>query len=415
MGGWRELLTSIFLVRSERPTPVPLRVWLVIASLSLTVSVAVALQPGQLGDLATVRAWLHYWVTAWDNPYKHFGAVLDYPPLAFLMLWPLSLPSEASVAYWFLPTAIVLTTLAVWAQLRWVSDRLQISLSTGERVALVAMVLSGGGVRTGIWLGQTMALSLLLGALAMQWKRRRPWLAAVCLALCSFKPHIAVGFGLAILLVEGIGIPLAAAAITMLLSWIFAVTIGESLFSVVIDYASNLLALYGGPDRVRGMLSIRFVLDDLVGHYATATVIYRVLAVGSLITIATLAKRRSVDAVTQMHVAVVCMLWSLVFLPHQLYNSVFAAPGLFLLMWPESGLIRRRGVRAAVVAAYVMFGVVDIARLFRLLSRWMPEADWVWWLGYDTSPVQPFALFLLILWRLYERPRANAPAVEPTT
>ena len=27
-----------------------------------------------------------------DNPYKHFGPPLDYPPMAFLVLWPLGLP-----------------------------------------------------------------------------------------------------------------------------------------------------------------------------------------------------------------------------------------------------------------------------------------------------------------------------------
>jgi len=292
---------------------------------------------------------------------------------------------------------------------------MRIPLSTAERVAMVAMVLADGGARTGIWLGQTMAVSLLLGALAMRYKRTRPWLAAVCLAVCSFKPHIAAGFGLAILLVEGIGIPLAAGAVTLLLSWVFAATIGESLFTVGVDYISNLLALYGGPNRVRGMLSIRFVLDDLVGHYLISTAIYAVLAVGSLAAIVTLARRRSADAITRVHVAVVSMLWSLVFLPHQLYNTVYAAPALFMMMWPESGLIRRPGIRLATTAAYIMFGVVDVARVFRVLGRWMPESDWLFWMGYDLSPLRPFALFVFILWRLYQRPPAAARLVSRTT
>jgi hypothetical protein len=252
-----------------------------------------------------------------------------------------------------------------------------------------------------------MALSMLFGALAMRWTPTRPWLAAVSLALCSFKLHIAAGFGLAILLVDGPAIVLAAGAIVLAASWAFALTVGESLVTIVADYTNNLLTLYDGPNRVRGMLSIRFVLGDLIGHYATATAVYVVLAVGSLAMMAILAKRRRADPLAQVYVAVASLLWSLSFLPHQLYNILLAAPALYLLAWPESGLIKHRDLRALVTGAYVMFGVLDVTRVVRWLGRQRPESDWLFWIGYNTSPLRPFALLLFILWRLYRRPPAQ--------
>lgn len=384
----------------------PLAVWSTVAALSVIVAIFVALQPGQLGDLTTVRSWLHYWFAVGDNPYRHFGPPLDYPPMAFLVLWPIGLPSDATVAYWFLPSVVTITALAALMQLRWVADRLHVVLSGRQQMALIAMVLAGGGARTAIWLGQTMALSLLFGALAMLLARRRPWRAAVCLALCSFKLHIAAGFGLAILLIDGIAVPIAAAVITLVASFVFAATVGESLVTLVADYGRNLLALYDGPNRVRGMLSIRGVLTDVIDQYTIATAAYLALALASLATLIALAKRRSADPVTQLHVAALSLLGSLCFLPHQLYNILLASPALYLLMWPESGLIRNRDIRTAVTAAYVLFGVVDVARVARVFSRQMPESDWLFWIGYDTSPLRPFALFVFILWRLYQRPRA---------
>jgi hypothetical protein len=406
---WREVLAEIFLVRPAGRSRLPLAIWLTAGALSVTVAIVVALRPGHLGDLVTVRGWLHYWLSSGDSPYQHFGPVLDYPPMAFLLLWPLDLPPAATMAYWFLPGAVVLTTLAALVQLRWVAERLSVNLSGRDQATLVAMVLAGGGARTSIWLGQTMALSMLFGALAMLWSRRRPWLAALCLALCSFKLHIAAGFGLAILVTEGVAVPLTAGLITLAASWVFAATFGESLASVGSDYVHNLLALYGGPNRVRGLLSIRGVLSDVINHRTAARAAYFGLAGSSLITIVVLAKRRASDAVTRLYVIALCLLWSLSFLPHQLYNILLASPALYLLMWPESGLVKRRDLRALATAAFVLFGVLDVARVARVFSRAMPESDWLFWVGYDTSPLRPFALFVFILWRLYQRPaRKNA-------
>lgn len=403
----RDLFSQIFLIRSDRQTWVPAIFWSAVALLSVTFAVSIALQPDRMHDLREVRAWLQYWMAGRGNPYDHFAGDLDYPPVAFLILWPLGLPSDTAMAFWYIPAALATTGLAAWAMLRWMRERMYVTLSAAENVALIALMFAGSGARSALWQGQTMALSLMFGALAIRWSRTRPFAAAIALALCSFKPHIAVGFALAILLIEGADVLILAAAIVLSLSLLFAATIGQPLTEIVADYARNLTALYGGEERVRGLLSIRFVLDDMIGWYALSTALYAVLAVSTLVLIVVLAKRRRQDAVTQAELAVCCLLWSLMFLPHQLYNSLLAAPALWLLMWPESGLIRSRSLRGAAAAAYVLFGVFDVAGAMRLIGTWVPSLDWLYGTSYYLSPLRIAAIFALILWALYHRPHVH--------
>jgi hypothetical protein len=200
-----------------------------------------------------------------------------------------------------------------------------------------------------------------------------------------------------------------AAAIVLSLSLLFAATIGQPLADIGADWIRNLMTLYAGPDRVRGLLSIRFVLDDLIGSFAVATTVYVLLALGTLAIIVSLSRRRRGDAVTHTQVAVACLLWSVLFLPHQLYNSLLAAPALWLLMWPEAGLIARRSVRVAACAAYVLFGVFDVAGALRVISAFTPEREWLYTSSYYLSPLRIACVFVVILWALYHRPHAVDP------
>lgn len=378
--------------------------WALVATISLSAASFVALQPGRLGDLHTVREWLAYWIATGANPYTHFAPALDYPPVALLLLRPLAVLPEQGLGLWFLPGAVIVTVLAVWALVQWTADFMRIPLSTTERVTLVAMLVAGGGARSGLWLGQTAALAILLGALSLRWMHSRPVLSGLCLALCAFKLHIGAGFGLAVLLLAGPLVPSIAVVFTVLLSWWFANLVGESLPAIAIDYIRNLDTLYGGPNRVRGMLSIRFVLDDVFGWYSVSTAIYAAMAWGALATVLVLWYRRRRDIVTQTMVAASCLLLSLVFLPHQSYDSALVIPAVLLLMWPESGLIPHPTLRAIAVGAVILYGVIDPSRLIRATLLPWNDSDLVFWLSYNLNPLRPFALFLLVLWRLSQRP-----------
>ena len=371
-------------------------VWVPVMTVSLTAATVVALQPGSLADLWLVRGWLRHWL-AGGNPYSHFHGGIDYPPAAFLVLWPLGLPSDTTITVAFMPLAIMTMTMAGLVLVRWLSERLAIALPWQAQVALVAMMLSGGATRGGVWRGQTAALAILLGALALFWCHRRPLAAALALALSSYKPHLALVFGLVILLSEWRPwVVVIAVALVLGLSAGFAASIDQSLPQVLRLYAENLLALYGGPDRVRGLLSIRWVIEDLLADYARGTTVYVVMALASLVLIALAAYRRR-DAAGRAMVAAACLLWSLLFLPQQLYHGLLAWPAVWLVMWPEGGIIRTQAGRLLVVAALVLFTVADVPRLALLL---VDPADPLAQAPYYWRPLRLVTLLALMMYGL---------------
>ena len=392
----REVLALVFMVRHDRRSWVPAALWGMVAVASLAAAVWIAIQPGRLQDLHLVRDWLAYYRDHTGNPYSYFDRQLDYPPIALLVLSPLGLIPQASLAAWFLPGTILITALAGWFFVSAIAERLYTQISTPQRVAIVALILAGSSVRGAIWLGQTVALAVLFGALALLWSRRRPFAAALALALCSFKPHLAFGFGLAILLVDGFDIIVLAAAIVVSASLIVAAAIDQSVLDIIASYGHNLVAMYYGADRIRGLLSVRWVIEDLVGPDGLATLLYTGAATTSLIVIGVVA-RRAPDAAGRAHAIAAAMLWPLLFLPSQLYNGLMAAPALWLLMWPESGLIRRESRRLLCVGAFALFGVIDVPRLLRLASDALDNGHWLYKGSYYLNPLRIALVFAFII------------------
>lgn len=389
------------MVRSDRRSWLPAAIWSVVAAISLGTAVWVATQPGRLADLHQVRAWLSYFSEHAANPYTYFDRQLDYPPIALLVLSPLRKIPEPYLAAWFLPGSIAITVLAGWFFVAAIAERLYSEISTPHRVAIVALILSGSSVRGAIWLGQTVALAVLFGALALLWSRRRPFAAALALAVCSFKPHVAVGFGLAILIVDGFDVLLIAAAIVGSASLMVSVAINQPLFDILASYGHNLVSMYDGTERIRGLLSVRWVLEEVLGHYGAATLLYTAAAVAALVAIGVLA-RRAPDAPARTHAMVAAILWPLLFLPSQLYNGLMAAPVVWLLMWPEAQLIRRESRRLIAVSAFVVFGVIDLPRVVRALSAAFDDGYWLYQVSYFLSPIRialAFTFIVLIAFR----------------
>jgi hypothetical protein len=232
-------------------------------------------------------------------------------------------------------------------------------------------------------------------------------LAAVALALCAFKPHIAVGFALILLLTERWRVLLIAAGLVLAQTLLFAWSVDNTLPQVLANYTDNLLTLYGGPDRIIGLLSLRWVIEDLVGNQVIATVVYGTLATASLALIAAAARRHPEKMAAQ--VAAACLLWSLLFLPHQLYNGVLAAPAIWLLMWPEAGLLSSPRLRVIVVGAIVLFRVIDVPRSLRVLSRVLGEIDWLSTLSLMLSPGVLTVMLALALSALARSLAASPP------
>lgn len=404
----REALAALFLTTRDRRSWFPAIIWMCAALVSVGVAVAVAVQPGQLRDLHQVREWLQFFDTRDANPYVYFSGELDYPPVALLLLWPLAWIPEGHLAAWFLPMSIATTVVAGWAFITAVGTRLGVAVSTPEKIATVGIILAGGAARGAIWLGQTVSLAVLCGALALLWSRRRPFLAAVMLALCSFKPHLAVGFGIAVLLIDGIDVPVIASAIVVSLSLLVAAAMNQSLLAVLLAYARNLSVLYDGPERVRGLLSVRWALDDTVG-YEAGTAIYVLLAIGVLAMLGAAARRRH-GARGDLYVVAAALIWPLLFLPSQLYNSLLAAPAIWLLRWPETSLFRSTPARTALVGAIVLFGVVDLPRVLRAIAERAGDMLWLFQGSYLLSPLRMALLLAFVLYAAFQR--AQAPETE---
>ncbi len=392
------------MVRPDRRSWLPAGVWTIVALASVTAAIWVAIQPGRLQDLHLVRTWLSYLQGHSADPYAYFDRELDYPPIALLVLSPVSVIPEGSLAIWFLPLSIAITALAGWVFAGAIAGRLDNPLSTAQRVAIVAMILSGSSVRGAIWIGQTVALSVLFGALALTWSRRRPFAAALMLALCSFKPHLGVGFGLAILLIDGFDVIVIASAMVISASLLVAAAIDQSVLTIFASYAHNLISMYDGPDRIRGMLSVWWVFEDLTGHYGLATLLYAVAACASLVLIGAVA-RRAPDAAGRTQATTAALLWPLLFLPSQLYNGLLALPAMWLLMWPEAHLIRRESRRLAAGAAFILFGVIDLPRLVRLVADRFDDGYWLYKASYYLSPLRIALLFIFILVVAFRRLR----------
>lgn len=394
------------MVQEDRRSWLPAIVWSVFAAVSLAFAVWIAIQPGHLTDLHQVRDWLAFASSHSTNPYAYFDRQLDYPPIAFLVLQPLSWIPSGTLAAWFLPLSIAVTAAAGWVLVGAVAERLYTDLSTQQRVAIVSLILSGGAVRGAIWLGQTVALAVLFGALALSWSRRRPFAAGLMLALCSFKPHLAVGFGLAILLIDGVDVIVTALAIVISASLLVAAVINQSFLAILASYAHNLFAMYDGPDHIRGLLSVRWVIEELVAHYRQATLLYAAAAFASLALIG-VAARRAPDAAGRTQVAALALLWPLLFLPSQLYNGILAAPSIWLLMWSEGRLIERQSTRLLVVTAVVAFGVLDVPRALRFLSDTLDDGYWLYQWSYYLSPLRLLLLFGFILFVAFRRARTT--------
>lgn len=410
-------ITSTFVVGTAPEPGLPLKIWTGVAATSVIVASIVAVQPGRMQDLWLVRDWLHYWQTHGD-PYPAFNN-LDYPPGALLLLWPLNRIQAGTAALVLIPIQIASCAAGAWLLMRWFSRRLDIVMRWQDQATLIALMLAGGSFRSTIWRGQTTPVAFLLGALALYWARQRPWAAAIALGLAAFKPHLAIGFALAILLTESSGAVIVAGLFALSQFVIFSATVEAAPADIFMSYVRNLASLYHGPDHVVGMLGFRMVIESVVDDFWIAFYLHVGLAVGSLAFIISRV-RRYLDFTTSTHVAVACLLWSLMFLPQQLYNGILVAPALWLLMWPKAALIARPRIRTAVVTAFVLFGVLDVPRMLRVIADVAGDLEWLTTFALLLPPLRVALLFAFVLYRLAPggsllvnpppRPRLDAPA-----
>lgn len=391
----RDWIYDILLIRPVSRTMRPMACWLALAVVSVALAAWIGRDgAGMMLDLHEVRSWLRVWMVDGHNPYTSFAPDADYPPMAFLLLAPLGLSHSDAVAWWFLPISISSLAIAGWLMLRWLTRELNIALTSQETIALVAMLLATGSARRAIWHGQTVALSIIFGMLALQWTSRRRVMSGLALALCAFKPHFGLGVALALVVTSGTSslVTLSVAALATALSFVaFAWTLALPTSDVVASWVHNIASIYTGPDRVHELLGARFLFDGLTQSPAASLVIWMASAVAALVMIV------RATHVSRAQRIIACLMWSLVFLPHQLYDGLLALPALWWMMWPEGGLgARPRWLAASLAAALLLSDVIDVSGAMREIARHI-ESQPLFTASQWLPPIRMIALLALVL------------------
>lgn len=394
-----EWFVRLLWVRSSPAPAATMLGWLLVASLSL----AYAVWNPDLGDYDFVRAWLHYWNLGDANPYREAGLLVDYPPHAFIVLWPMTwLPQGSSPLF-----ALVNLVLHLSAACLLVKGFARLSaapVSVIETGALVAMVMATRYVHGSVRHGQTMPLSVGLFMMALLLAERRPWLAGLALGLASFKLNLAVGFVLAFSAL-GLWTPLlVGGAVAAAMSALFAWTVEAPLTQLVMDYARNLGSIYYPPgDPMTGVSSMRTVFRAFIQPESLAYVLFAGLCVGTLILLLDSVRRSGRSPRLRAVAFMACVLWSFVALPQQTFNLVLLLPVIWLLVWPETRLIETTWVRQVVSGAALCYVIIPLPQG----SNPSPSGLELVWLLRARFVV--FGFFCFLVYHL------RRPSLRPTT
>jgi hypothetical protein len=345
------------------------RTWMALGAASLVTAAVVGLTPGRMQDYHEVREWFAAWSFGAANPYLRPDLDVDYPPHAFLLLAPVGLLPEGlggQLAYMLFNLAM--TVAAAYLLVQWSAGLARVSLRRDQIWALTGLVLALGTTRASLWLGQTIALAVCLSLVAMRLADRRPVWAALALSLASFKPHIAVGFALILLLTGRVRLLLYAAVLSAALFTLFGLTVGSPPAEMVAIYLANLDRLYSGDRHVMSVTSLREGFDAMAGpvlglrlHIAASAAALVWLVMGS--------RRAAARRDGELLVAAACLLWALMALPHQRHSLILLVPAWWAAIWPSAGFPGGARTRQWIVLVAVSLTALDLPLLLRLAGE----------------------------------------------
>ncbi len=351
------------------------RMWMALGAASLVAAAVVGLTPGHMQDYHEVREWFAAWGFGAANPYLRPDLNVDYPPHAFLLLAPVGLVPEGlggRFAYLLFNTATTVAASYLLAQ--WSASLARVTFRRDQVWALTGMVLALGTTRASLWLGQTIALAVCLSLIAMRLADRRPLWAAVALSLASFKPHIAVGFAL-ILLVSGRGrLLIYAAGLSAALFAIFGLTVGSPPAEMVAIYLANLDRLYSGASHVMSVTSLREGFDAVAGPVLGLR-LHVAASAAALVWVVIGARRAAARRHGELLVATACLLWALMALPHQRHSLMLLVPAWWAAIWPHTGFLGGTRARQWMVLGAVSLTVLDLPLLLRLAAEAVARPD----------------------------------------
>jgi hypothetical protein len=365
--------------------------WLALAVLSIGSVWWSVLRFGASVDYWWVRVWLDTWQFGAHNPYQ-IQPAMDYPPWALVVLAPLAWLGPPPAERVFLGINTTVALLGTWQCVRWTEEIAGARLNRAEVMTLSAMLLSTRALRHALIIGNTMPLALLLFMLAMRLASRRPWLSGACFALASFKLNLAVGFGVALLVLGNTAALTAGFAVTI---GLFAVTTAMSHLSpmaLIVDYAHSLLGVYGGVGFTRGDTDVRSLIAALTSNVRVVHVSSAAFAAVSGVGVACTVRAAKLRSTNAAIVAYAVFLWTLLLLPDQSYNMIFVMPALWLIHWPETRLIRTAGLRWACAMAGLIYFIPSVP--FAMEQYW--ETRWHSVFGGTLDALWPHRARLLV-------------------
>lgn len=416
----RESVLAIARLPWPRSTPAPrltAATWIALAIASVLSALWLAIGHGSQGDLAEVQTWVAAWA-AGQNPYQSLVGV-DYPPHAFAVLSLFSLSGTPTALALYACLNAALSIGACYLLVRWFDDLSDAKLSATATLSLVAMLLSSRAIRRAIGFGQTTPLVLMLFVAAMMLARRRPVVAGICFALASFKLNLAVGFGLALLLLGDFVPLLVAGGLVVVATAAFAWSVHQPIVDVLASYVLSMSDVYGGAGFLPGVTGLRSALAALVPDFQFVQLLYPSIAgllLGVLLTLSYF--HRPTDARSRTLTVMACLLWSFTSLPHQRYNTVLLFPAVWMMRWRNGGLVEHPLARWLLGTAALLMLIMNIPdplelRLVEFASI-LPQAIQAFAafavdvINAHATRLLVFVAFLLILRRMATQARGDA-------
>lgn len=382
--------------------------------ISLVAAVWAAMQPGESDDFALVRVWLHYWTSTWTSPYPAQWLQVDYPPHALVLLWPLDwLPGDGVV--WFMAINLAATAACAWGLTSWAAQETGTPTTVRHLLLFACMLLTWGAMRAGLWHGQTMMGAAIAGVYAVRLATRAPWVSGVALALAATKPTLGAGFALIMLLRGGYHACLVGVGVTLALTGVFDITVGNTPLLSIGDFFDSLVRMYTGESYVRSATTIRAVLVDLAGGHWFAHVVFALYGVVAFLALMHTVWPRRRHPAAQLLIVNACLLWILLALPNQRYYLILLAPLVWMLVWTPQAFARVEATWPAWVATgLIVFNVIDTPVTLRRIAEHFGDTspfslEWLWTGSYVIAGLVVLSCFVMVLRAL------RRVTVTPTT
>ncbi len=355
-----------------------------LASVTLAAGVWLSLQPDRTLDLEHLGLWARAWGSG-VNSYAPPDSVVDYPPWALVVLWPLSfVPATWQAAVW------VAVNVGLVAAV--VSRLARRAIEPGEiQVRLALLLTAAACFRT---LNQ---FSLLSYALALYGaSARSPVGGGMLLGLSLIKPQIG-GVVVAWEVLRGRWrAPLAALAVPCVLTAAYAARVHASVWQVVGQDAAALARVHGAADPLPGHTELRAWLVALHVSWAGRLEVSAVLAVLLMLPALWAAWRRSrwtPDAALEL--LALCGATSLLAVRHLSYDFVLLLPALVAWrVWPFTAAAHR-AVRTWMFFGLAFLLLVEVPSLARAAAG--IHAPWAL---TEMDRATALAAWAILSWRL---------------